>query len=54
MTQGGNLIYPELSYKINGILFSTHNEIGCYAREKQYGDVLERKFKEQKLVIKEK
>ena len=35
MQGGGELIYPELSYKINGILFSTHNELGQYAREKQ-------------------
>lgn len=36
------LFYEELSYKINGILFAAHNEIGCYAKEKQYGDVVER------------
>lgn len=40
------LLYPELSYKITGILFSTHNDLGRYAREKQYGDLLESKFKE--------
>jgi len=40
------IIYPELSYKITGILFATHNELGQYAREKQYGDLLEKKFKE--------
>ena len=49
MTGGGSLIYPELSYKLNGILFSTHNEVGCYAREKQYGDILQRKFEEQNI-----
>ena len=47
MREGG-LIYPELSYKINGILFSTHNELGQYAREKQYGDVVERLLKRAK------
>lgn len=31
---GESLIYPELSYKINGILFKAHNEIDPYAREK--------------------
>ena len=41
-----HLIYPELSYKINGALFKTHNEIGRYGREKQYGDLLEKIFKE--------
>ena len=47
-----NLIYPELSYAITGILFSTHNELGQYAREKQYGDLIEKKFKEAKIVYK--
>ncbi|MBU2542725.1 GxxExxY protein [Patescibacteria group bacterium] len=41
MQEGGKLIYPELSYKINGILFKTHNELGPYAREKQIGDIIE-------------
>ena len=39
-------IYKDLSYVINGVLFSTHNELGSYAREKQYGDVAVRIFKE--------
>ncbi|MCK5021952.1 MAG: GxxExxY protein [Candidatus Pacebacteria bacterium] len=40
------IIYPELSYKITGVLFAIHNELGQYAREKQYGDLLEDKLKE--------
>jgi GxxExxY protein len=40
------VIYPELSYKINGILFEVKKELGEYAREKQYGDLIEKKFKE--------
>lgn len=40
------ILYPELSYKINGILFSIHNKVGNFSREKQYGDLLEEKFRE--------
>lgn len=40
------LIYKELSYKINGILFVVQNELTRYCREKQYGDLLEKKFEE--------
>ena len=46
------IIYPELSYEITGILFATHNELGQYAREKQYGDLLEKKLKEMKMSYK--
>ena len=36
------LIYPELSYKINGVLFSVHNSLGRFCNEKQYGDAVEK------------
>lgn len=39
------LIYPELSYKINGILFDTHNELGRFCNEKQYCDAIESRLK---------
>ena len=40
------IIYRELSYQINGFLFEVHNILGRFAREKQYGDLLETKLKE--------
>jgi len=35
------LLYPKLSYKITGLCFKTHNKLGRFAKEKQYGDRLE-------------
>lgn len=46
------LIYPKLSYLITGICFDIHNKIGRYAREKQYGNLLEDKFKKLDLIYK--
>ena len=44
-----SLIYEDLTYKINGVLFNTHKELGPYAREKQYVDVAVRILKEKGL-----
>jgi len=37
-----NLLHEELSYKIRGILYTTHNYLGCYRNEKIYCDAIER------------
>ena len=46
------VLYPKLSYQINGILFLVHKELDTYAREKQYGDLIESKLKENKIEYK--
>lgn len=43
------LIYPDLSYKIVGILFKTHNQLGRCCWEKQYQDMIEQLLKEEKI-----
>ena len=48
-TTGNKVLHPELSYLITGILFSVHNELGQYSKEKQYGDLIEKKLKESKI-----
>ena len=39
------LIYKDLTYRINGVLFEAHNELGQFANEKQYADIIENKLK---------
>jgi len=43
------VVYPELSYKLNGICFNVHNKLGRFCREKQYADELENQFKKEKI-----
>jgi len=40
------IIQKELSYKVVGLLFRIHDDLGRYARERQYGDLLESKLRE--------
>ncbi|MCW1948880.1 MAG: GxxExxY protein, partial [Candidatus Shapirobacteria bacterium] len=50
MTQGEEkIVYKELSYKINGILFKARNDVGLYGNEKQYCDAIEKRLIEQKI-----
>lgn len=39
------LIYEELTYKINGLLFNVQNELGRFCNEKQYCDSIENNLK---------
>ena len=39
-------LYGDLTFKVRKVLFDTHNELGMFGREKQYGDLVERKLKE--------
>ncbi len=42
-----DLIYPELSYKIVGILFEVYNQIGAGLHEKYYQKLLLLAFKKE-------
>lgn len=43
------IILKELSYKINGICFNVHNELGRFCSERQYADKLEEILKENEI-----
>ncbi len=43
------IIYPRLSYKITGVLFKVHNELGNHCREKQYCDAIEKLLIEERI-----
>jgi GxxExxY protein len=47
----GKILYRDLSYRINGLLFDVHNALGRYCREKQYGDALENLLKGKRIVF---
>ncbi len=36
-----DLIYPQLSYFLNGLLFKVHNQLGRFRNERQYADAVE-------------
>lgn len=43
------LIFPELSYKICGLLYKLHNSLGRYCNEKQYSDAFEKMLVEENI-----
>ncbi|MFA5318517.1 MAG: GxxExxY protein [Patescibacteria group bacterium] len=49
--QGGDykIVYKDLSYKIVGLCFKAHDILGRFCREKQYCDILENLFKQEKI-----
>lgn len=49
MLQNKDVIYPELSYKISGILFGVRKNLGRYKNEKQYCDAIEEELKKNKI-----
>lgn len=46
------LVYPELSYKLVGILFEIHTELGNRYQEKYYQRAVEVKLKNNKISFK--
>lgn len=48
-----DLIYPELSYKIIGILFEVYNSLGAGYQEKYYQRAISTAFRKQKINFKE-
>jgi len=44
-----NIIHPELSYKICGLFFNIHKNLGRYRNEKQYTDAFEKLLKENRI-----
>lgn len=44
-----DIIEEELTYKIRGILYEVHNELGPYLNERQYGDAITLKFTKQNI-----
>ena len=46
------LIFEDLTYKVRGICYKAHNELGRYRNEKQYCDYIEQELKKEKLQYK--
>ncbi len=48
-TSKKEIAYPGLSYKLIGLMFKIHNELGAGLREKSYEDALEIAFRQEKI-----
>jgi len=46
------ILHKDLSYKITGLLFKTHKELGRFRNEKQYADYFENLLKDEGLSYK--
>lgn len=49
MLQNKDIIYSELSFKVNGILFGVRKVLGRYKNEQQYCDAIEEELKKNKI-----
>jgi len=47
LTKNSKIFYPELSYKLTGLMYKTHNQLGRYKNEKQYSDYFEKLLKKE-------
>jgi GxxExxY protein len=45
-----DVLFPDLSYKITGICLEVYKTLGRFAKEKQFCDLLEQKFKENNIL----
>ncbi|MDP3996569.1 MAG: GxxExxY protein [bacterium] len=45
-TNDSKILYKDLSYKLNGLFFAIHKELGWQRSEKSYADALEQKLKD--------
>lgn len=46
-----HILLPELSYRITGICFQVHNELGRFAKERQYADRIEQLLRSKSILF---
>jgi single-stranded-DNA-specific exonuclease len=47
--QTDKIIYPQLSFELNGVLFEVHNKLGRHCNEKQYCDAIQQLLEKKKI-----